>query len=402
MHRIIIFFPKKFDEQVNKVNISAIGIFGDCDGEISQTKEEAEKNPGGAGNKVEPIPTKDCVFSVDAIRAGSEKFVAGEIPLYDVLCIDDFDVKGKEWSNCTLITQGDLGMSLGLSVGVGAKKVGGFGSFGSLFVGLGALAGINVISVDVPWVIGLPLSQEQGAYKGLQFGGNILQDSGIGGVKAKKFVVATIARNGIADDISFLGTKPHNMELFFGITDHDKKQKCYSEVNLGKELDCEKVNSDFAKALKSGCLGCVLSNAHDPNPQNTIVAVPSGFPDPVVSSLKMKEILNDDASLRFASDITSELPAVMADIAFTVLVDKFEDIDLDEFIDALEDEIIKESDKIEIQLVRIIAANEPDFEDLTRIIELVDKLFMDIDSIVSDITDVEAKWDELKAVFGIP
>ena len=62
-------------------------------------------------------------------------------------------------------------------------------------------------------------------------------------------------------------------------------------------------------------------------------------------------------------------------------------------------EILKRLDEIEEQLDSLEAATG--LEDGTRIIELVDQLLTDIQSIVGDITNVEAKWDDLKKVFGL-
>ena len=354
---------------------------------------------------------KIVFFSVDAIRVGADKFVAGETPLYDVLCIDDFDVKGKDWSNCTLITQGDLSMSLGVSIGADVKKKGGVGSVSTFHIGAGIAAGYNILSVDVPWVIGIPLRQEQANYKGGLIGGNILQDSGIGGVKAKEFVVVTIARNGISGDISFLGKKPHNMELFLGITGDDKRQTCWSELALeGGGNSCflapsvpDSLRLEFEDALDSGCLTCPLAGAHDPNPQNTIAADPEGSPILLLSGAELAEMLDVEANLEFVSDFALALPDVLSDISGNVLEEQFNKIDVDMILTELEDAIIEESSKIEQALIDLIDSCPPDdlCPDLTSIVDQIDELQVIIDAIIADITSVASKWDFLKSVFGL-
>jgi len=383
------FLSKGFNPGVGGVEISSIGILGDCDGVISD---------GSTVTKVEP---KDCVFSVDAIKVTTDLLVNGEQPLFDILCIDDFDVKDEDWSTCTFVTQGDISMSIGMSIGGCPDFLVMAGSFLTLGPGLGLCIGLNMFSIDLPWVVGLPLKLSPAQYKEVGVGGNILQDSGIGGVKAKKFVVLTIAKNGIVGDIAFIGKKPHNMELFLGVTNHDKEQKCFSELDLNKAFDCTALpnvdgkRKEFADALKSGCLTCVLSGS-DPNPLNMIAAEPEGLPDNVLDELDLGEILDENA-LETMSQFSINLADEASGIAIDAAVNSFEDLDLDGVLIEVEDEILAESAKLEDTLNRVLA--NTDLTDLTELIEKVPKLVKNIQDIIDDITSIVSSWDGIKAVF---
>jgi len=140
------FITKNFPEE-DGVNISALGIYGDCDGKISKTAEEEKK--GKKGNTVDEVPSKDCVFSVDAILIDSPKRLGegddAEEPMFDVLCIDDFNLDlTAGWSTCTFITQGDISMSLGVSVDACPHFLGLIGSVLTLGAGWGVCGGTNL------------------------------------------------------------------------------------------------------------------------------------------------------------------------------------------------------------------------------------------------------------------
>jgi len=251
-------------------------------------------------------------------------------------------------------------------------------------------------SVDLPWVVGINLKLAQAKYKELSVGGNILQDSGIGGVKARQFVVVTVAQNGLAGDITFLGKKPHNMELFLGVTDHSMQQKCFSEVRLDKEVACSSVNSEFADALKSGCLNCPLSGPFNPQIQNMIAAEPDGRPDNVLDEVKLGEILDAD-TLKTMSDFSLGLVDESSKIALDAVVDSFDDLDLDGIVAEVEREVLSEEGKLEDTLTKAIAGTS--FVDLDDLIKKIPKLVMDIEDIIGDIESIVSSWDLVKGLF---
>ena len=197
-----------------KLESGAVGIFVDCT-ELSEGT--------------------DCVFTVDSIRYDQKEFTKRSVPtgpkgsqteLRTVpgkvlgVCIDFVNSEsGTPISNCspTIIETGGIGTAFGFgvsfepSIGVGTGVEGELGISG----GPGWSWGTSIPIRD-PLPIPLPNQFNIGDK---QVGGNILIDSGLGGILATKFVI--IKHQDFIGDINIIGTKNANMKLVIGTESND-------------------------------------------------------------------------------------------------------------------------------------------------------------------------------------
>jgi len=279
--------------------------------------------------------------------------------------------------------------------------------------------GIDLVSVDIPWVIGIPLSIQQGTYRNVAYGGNILVDSEIGSVKAKKFVVVAVLKNGYQGEIQFLGKKPHNMELILGImgnTDPPSSKllaKCFSEIDdMTKPLaECPPV---FEDALIGACIPCPIPPNEIPLPlgaktlqtQNVVTSsiLPQGKPDAIVSNEKLKQLLDRHLET-VVKDFALSLPDDATSIATDALIAEFDSIDFTAIIDTITDDIIGLIGKFDDKLTELKEITGR--EDLTDIIKQLPQfeedlkaLEGDIKAIKDDVEKVGDSVDELEKFFG--
>jgi len=401
---------------------TAFGIMSDCTAKTI------------ANNKIEEIPTVDCVFTVDEIRVFSFKLVDdNRIVTYDVLCIDKlkFTDSLEDWNSCSFLTQGDIEMGLGASIGVDVAIKFKPGSFWDAGPVSGISTGFNLVSADIPWTIGLPLKNIQGEYRDEFFGGNLLHDSGIGPVKARKFVVVAEEASGqkgslgVDGRIQFLGKKPHDMELIVGVV-VDNTPKCYSELDFTKDgkIDCR---DDFKDALIGACHSCPIpgifsSGATTPQIQNVAANFisPQSRPDAIVDNEQLEQILNDNID-EIISDFSLTLPGAMSDIAVDTVVAGFDEIDVDAIVDRLDAEIVKQLGKLEGALEDLkkefgvtgdlseVVKKLPQFEeDLKALEDNIKDIKDDVGKVGDSIDDLEkffgflnTAWTDFKGAIGV-
>ena len=227
--------------QVEGRTLESVGLFGDC---------------GGLGTDFTKVNKEHCVFSVESIRVNQTN-IALKKTFIKTICVDEVSLRAKDMRNCVnTFTNSivDLGIGIGPTVEAGTK-VGGSAIAEVLF---GANAGLGLgIDVAIPIKSHSPIPLRDEEF--LPIGGMILHDTGIGTILAEKFVTVGLIFNGGAVDFraqnyTFIGTKPVNMDLYIGKAGNGKTT-CQNILGVVKDCDDLKaIGSTFGNILRVACL----------------------------------------------------------------------------------------------------------------------------------------------------
>jgi len=210
----------------------AVGIFGDC-------------NVTGKN-----VNSSECVFSVDAIRyiPAGRNGVISQVK-FEVICIDNIAARIKTgekitWSNCSFLERGAVSLGIGVGISTGGDARMHTGEIGSVKFGVsispGFTAGPSFDIIRLEY-----LMQNVDKFRGRVAGGNVLVDSGIGGVLATKYVI--LGHDRFSGTVEFLGSKPINMVMMTGFGNDTGTVECRAQVSPTDKKDC---NKEFEKALK--------------------------------------------------------------------------------------------------------------------------------------------------------
>ena len=189
----------------HKGNLEVAGLFADC---------------GNFGADFTIVSQEHCRFTVDSIRISSESTVSDSVERYKAICVDQVTFDEDGINNCyNPLTLDIFDLGVGLSPNFGTEASGGGSAFAQFIagggVGLGLSGGISFPVKDY-------VAIETKKIEDLRVGGMVLSDTGVGSILAERFATVGLQIGASEIEITFMGTKPVNMELYFGKAGEEK------------------------------------------------------------------------------------------------------------------------------------------------------------------------------------
>ncbi len=308
----------------------AVGIFGDCNVD---------------GKKVK---TSECVFSVDEVRY-TDTFSQVK---FEVICIDNITKRNElgksRWSNCSFLDRGavSIGISVAIPLGIGFIGKAGEGASGGFGIDFGSETdiGISYDAIRLEYLMHNPTE-----FRGLPSGGNVLVDSGIGGVLAGKYVI--LAHDGFKGTVEFVGSKPLHMKMFTGFVGNTSSPECRNDT--GGKVNCDGNLAGFKTALELASPGFfsleqsnLAANA-EPVTTNAITKVDAEILNQIVVKARPQLVELTSLNKKLALEI------IQLDETITMYKQLRDKALMDKLVNQLVKEIVKKTEKNNPELIMI-------------------------------------------------